>query len=92
MPPDELRLFIDEVTNRFRTGVLVVGSEYDQKCQIIAKVSDDLVQKGIQAHTIIKGIAPLIEGTGGGKANMAQAGGKNPQRLDEALCKAKEYI
>ncbi|CDZ79682.1 Alanine--tRNA ligase [Candidatus Rubidus massiliensis] len=92
LPPDELRLFIDEVTNRFRTGVLVVGSEYDQKCQIIAKVSDDLVQKGIQAHTIIKGIAPLIEGTGGGKANMAQAGGKNPQRLDEALCKAKEYI
>lgn len=90
--PEELKDFVDDVSARFTSGVLVLGVSAPDRCQIIAKVSDDFVQKGIKAQDIIKAIAPLVEGSGGGKANMAQAGGKAPQRLAEALAKVRELL
>lgn len=89
---DEFKLCTDEVVEQLKSGVVVLGNVIDGKCQLIARVSDDLIQKGIKANEIIKVIAPIVNGGGGGKADSAQAGGKNPERIDEALMRAKELV
>lgn len=90
--PEELRTCMEDVSAKLPSAVIVLGAAADDKCQIMVRVSDDLVQKGIKANEIVKGVAPIIEGSGGGKPNMAQAGGKAPQKLEEALSKIKDLI
>ena len=58
---------------------------------LLAGVTDDLIKK-LKAGDIVKTIAPIVDGAGGGKPQMAQAGGKNPAKIDEALAKAMELI
>jgi len=58
---------------------------------LLAGVTDDLI-KSLKAGDIVKTIAPIIDGGGGGKPQMAQAGGKNPAKIDDALAKARELI
>lgn len=82
---EELRLCADDLMNRLKSGVLVLGAPFEERCQFIIRVSDDLVAQGIKAPDIVKAIAPIIDGSGGGKPNSAQAGGKAPQKIDEAL-------
>lgn len=90
---EELRLCADETMNKWKSGVLVLGTIVDdEKCQLLVRVSDDYVNKGVKAQEIIKGIAPIIEGTGGGRPNNAQAGGKSPSKLSEALSRVNEFI
>jgi alanyl-tRNA synthetase len=55
-------------------------------------MTNDLVEKGMSAGDVIKNIAPIVDGGGGGRPQMAQAGGKNPQKIGEALAKASEII
>lgn len=90
--PDELKLCADEVMERLGSGILIFGNSTDGRCQLLARVSDDLIKNGVNANTIIKALAPIVNGGGGGKADSAQAGGKAPEKLDEALAKAKELI
>lgn len=92
LAPEELRTCAEEIMNRKPSLVLIVASGVDDKCSVIARVSDDWVSKGIKAQEIVKVMAPLIEGSGGGKPNSAQAGGKAPQKIHEALNKAKEFL
>jgi alanyl-tRNA synthetase len=90
---EELRVYADELTLKLPSSVIILGAQSnDDNCQLLVRVSDDLVGKGIKANEIIKKIAPLVEGSGGGKANSAQAGGKKPQGIQAALAKAKELI
>jgi alanyl-tRNA synthetase len=90
---EELRLCADDLFQKLQPSiVLVLGTKIEDKCHILVRVSDDLVAKGIQANKIVQTLAPLIEGSGGGKPNSAQAGGKAPQKLGEALAKSKELI
>ena len=89
---DEVRVFADEVMAKMPSCVLVIGATADDKCQLLVRVSDDLVTRGTKASEIIKTIAPIIEGSGGGKANSAQAGGKAPHKLKEALAKVREIF
>lgn len=89
---DELRTCADEIMNRFSSLALILASGAEDKAQVIVRISDDLVSKGIKAGDIVKAIAPIIEGSGGGKPNSAQAGGKAPQKIPEALSKVKEII
>jgi len=55
-------------------------------------VTDDLIKKGLSAGDIIKEIAPIVDGGGGGRPQMAQAGGKDPAKIDDALARAAELI
>ncbi len=89
---DEMRACADEIMNKNSSLVLVLASAEGNKCSILVRVTDDLVAKGIKAHEIVKAISPLIEGSGGGKPNQAQAGGKAPSKIPEALKKAKEFL
>lgn len=85
LSPEDLRVCADEIASRLPSGVVVLASGAQDKCSMIVRVSDDLVKNGVNAQNIIKAIAPVIEGSGGGKPNSAQAGGKAPQRISEAL-------
>ena len=59
---------------------------------LIAAITDDLVKKGLKAGDIIKEVAPIVDGRGGGRPQMAQAGGKNPAKIKDALTAAAELI
>lgn len=88
---EDLRLCADDLMEKMKSGVLVLASNADNKCSIIARVSDDLITK-IKANDIVKAISPIIEGSGGGKPNSAQAGGKSPQNIPHAFAKIRELF
>lgn len=90
--PEEMRIVADEIMAKLPSGVVLLASRSDDKCQLLARVSDDLVAKGTKAIDLIKVLAPIVDGTGGGKANSAQAGGKSPHKIAEALAKARELL
>jgi len=82
----------DRLKEKIKSGVIILASEVDGKASLLAMVTPDLIEKGLNAGKIISQISPLVDGKGGGRADMAQAGGKNPARLKDALKKAEEII
>lgn len=92
LSPEEMRIVAEEIAKQMPSVVTVLGSAYEEKGNLLVRVSDDLVAKGVNAGQMIKTIAPIIEGGGGGKAGSAQAGGKAPQMVPEALKKARELL
>ena len=91
-PAEEVRNAIDMIKKKAGSAAIVFGLAEGDKVTLLSGVSDDLIQKGLKAGDIVKEIAPLIGGAGGGRPQMAQAGGKNPQALPQALQKAVEFI
>jgi len=73
-------------------SVVVLGGEFGGKAGLVALVSKDAVERGLSAGSIIREIAPIVGGGGGGRADMAQAGGKDPSKLNEALAAARAAI
>ncbi|GIW94322.1 MAG: alanine--tRNA ligase [Pirellulaceae bacterium] len=90
--PALLRHLIDQVRARGgSTAVLLAGTTDDGKVLIVTGVSRDLVQRGLHAGNWAKLVAAVVGGGGGGKPDMAQAGGKNPEKLPEALAEARRF-
>ncbi len=89
--PKELRIASDELKNRLKSCIIVLGSVVDGKVALIASVSDDLKGR-VKAGDLIKGVAAFVDGKGGGKPDMAQAGGSNPAGLDKALASVKGFV
>jgi alanyl-tRNA synthetase len=87
-----LRFYVDIVRDRIGSGIVVLGASSDVKAMLVAAVSPDLVGKGYHAGLLLEKIAPLVGGGGGGRPDMAQAGGKNPAGVDSALKEAEEQI
>jgi alanyl-tRNA synthetase len=79
-----MRQLSDTLLDRIKSGVVVIGRANDGKASLIVRTSDDLTKK-IPAGQVIKELAPIIGGRGGGKADMAEGGGSNPEKLGEAL-------
>ncbi|AQQ69691.1 Alanine--tRNA ligase [Limihaloglobus sulfuriphilus] len=90
--PDDMRSAMDMLKKKAPSSVIFLASAVDGKVMMIAGVTDDLVKKGIKAGELVRELAPIVGGGGGGRPQMAQAGGKNPEKLDECLKKAKETI
>jgi len=88
---DELRNFGDSLRSRIGSGIVSVGAEVDGKAAILVMVTKDLADK-FNARDIINEIAGLVDGRGGGRPDMAQAGGKRPEGLNEALNKVAEVV
>jgi alanyl-tRNA synthetase len=82
---DTLRQMTDRFRQKYPSGVVVLATIVDGKPAIIANVTDDLVKRGIHAGELIKQIASVVDGSGGGRPNLAQAGGKDPEKISEAL-------
>jgi alanyl-tRNA synthetase len=92
VPPDTLREMSDWFRGAVPSGVMILGSVSDAKPQLVAAVTDDLTKQGLHAGNLIKQIAPIIGGGGGGRPTMAQAGGKDTAKLDEALATGRTLI
>ncbi|MBQ0026685.1 MAG: alanine--tRNA ligase, partial [Lachnospiraceae bacterium] len=89
---NELRTLSDDLRDKLGDGVIVLASAADGKVNLIAAATDSVQNKGVHAGNLIKEIAPIVGGGGGGRPSMAQAGGKNPEGIEEALKKAVEVI
>ena len=87
-----LRELGDQLKEKLGDGVVVLASVCDGKVNLMATATDGAMKTGAHAGNLIKGIAALVGGGGGGRPNMAQAGGKNPAGVDEALKKAAEVL
>jgi alanyl-tRNA synthetase len=86
-----MRQLIDQIRKKTSTSaVFLATTEGDGKVVLVAGVSRDLVAKGISAGNWVRDVAPIVGGGGGGKPDLAQAGGKHPEKLPDALAKAKE--
>jgi len=87
----QLRTLVDNFRNKIGSGVVVIGSVADGKVAIIAGVTKDLTSR-IQAGKIVGQVAQKVGGSGGGRPDMAEAGGKNPEALDQALREAYAVV
>ena len=72
--------------------MIVIASSANGKVNLVAMATDEAMAKGAHAGNLIKGIAALVGGGGGGRPNMAQAGGKNPSGIPDAVAKVKEVL
>ena len=89
---NSLRELGDSLRNKLENGVIVLAGTKDGKVSLVAMAADQAVKAGIHAGNIIKQIAPILGGGGGGKPQMAQAGGKFAEKIEEALTHAKQII
>ncbi|MBO5371576.1 MAG: alanine--tRNA ligase [Lachnospiraceae bacterium] len=87
-----LRELGDQLKEKLGEGVVVLASENDGKVNLIAMATDAAMKQGAHAGNLIKGIAGLVGGGGGGRPNMAQAGGKNPAGIDAAIAEVKVVV
>ncbi|HAD06296.1 MAG TPA: alanine--tRNA ligase [Anaerolineaceae bacterium] len=89
---ETLRQMCDRFRQKFTTGVIVLASVENEKPLLIGALSDDLVKRGWHAGDLIKSVATVVGGGGGGRPNLAQAGGKDVGRLPEALQQVYEWV
>jgi len=89
--PKGLRELADTLKDRVGSGVIAIGAEKEGKATLLVAVTRDLTSR-FKAGDLIKGLAPVIGGSGGGKPELAQAGGSRPEKLDEALEKLYELL
>jgi len=89
---NELRNLGDELKSKLAGGVVLLISDKDQKVNLMAMASDEAIAKGAHAGNLVKGVASEVGGGGGGRPNMAQAGGKNPAGIPAALAKAADVL
>jgi len=89
---DALRGIVDELKSKLPSAVIVLGAVQEDKVNLVASVSPDLVKKGLHAGKLVKEAAALCGGGGGGRPDMAQAGGKDASKLADALKLAEELV
>ena len=87
-----LRELGDQLKEKLGEGVIVIASAADGKVNLMATATEGVLKQGVHAGNLIKGIAGLVGGGGGGRPNMAQAGGKNPEGIEAALAKVLELV
>jgi alanyl-tRNA synthetase len=89
---DEFAPLANDLLARLGSGMILLGVEDEGRCQLLLKISPDLTAKGFKANELIQEIAKMVSGTGGGKADMAQAGGKDPSGMKEAFSIFKRLV
>jgi alanyl-tRNA synthetase len=87
-----LREMTDWFRDRLVSGVVVLGTVLDGRPALVAAVTSDLVERGVDADKLVRGIAHIVGGGGGGRPTLAQAGGRDPSRLDDALRQAPSVL
>lgn len=87
-----LRLITDDLKNRLKPAVIILGSTLDNGVSLVAGLTPDLVKRGLSALEIIQPLAAIIGGGGGGRPDLAQAGGRIPAKLGQALKEAEKII
>jgi alanyl-tRNA synthetase len=88
---DGLRALVDQHRSRIKSGVVVLASPSDGKVTIVVGVTPDLTKK-VPAGQVVKQIAPIVGGGGGGRPDFAEAGGKDPSKIGEMLAAARDVV
>ena len=88
---DGLRAVADQIRAQIKSGIVVLASPADGKVQIVVAVTPDLTSR-IKAGQIVKELAPMVGGAGGGRPDFAEAGGKQPEKVDEMLGASQAVI
>ncbi len=91
MNPKDLRALVDMARERLRSGVVVAATVVDEKVALVTGVTPDLTHR-VHAGQLAKALASLVDGSGGGRADMAQAGGRSPEKLLEALARVPSLV
>lgn len=89
---DQLRNMVDDLKQKVASGVVLLGSVQGEKVNLVAGVTKDLTQRGLHAGKLVKEIASRCGGGGGGRPDLAQAGGKDPSKLKEALAFVPQLV
>jgi alanyl-tRNA synthetase len=89
---DAVRLLADELLDRLKMGVVILGGTSAGKVSLAVKISKDLLARGLNAGNIVREAAKVAGGGGGGRPDFAQAGGKDPAKLDDALNLAEQLV
>ncbi len=90
--PDDLRQQIDLIRRKASPCAVLLATQADGKVRLVAGLSRDLVERGLHAGNLVKAAASIMGGGGGGKPDMAQAGGKDPTKIGEALSEGVRFI
>ena len=88
---DGLRTLVDQHRSRIKSGIVILASPSDGKVTVVVGVTPDLTKK-VPAGQVVKRIAPIVGGGGGGRPDFAEAGGKNPAKIGEMLAAARGVI
>ena len=83
--PSALRDISDTVRQKLGDAVVMLGSASDGRVHLVANVAPSVVERGVKAGDLVRAAAPIVGGGGGGRDTLAQAGGKQPEKLEEAL-------
>lgn len=89
---NSLREISDKIKDKNNSCIIFLASELNEKVLFVSSVTNDLIEKGIHAGNIVKKAASIAGGGGGGRPDFAQAGGKNPNKIDEAINAVKEQL
>jgi len=89
--PEAMRELADKLRDQLKSGIVVLGGEKDGKATLLVAVTPDLSKK-YPAGNLVKELSKTLGGRGGGKPELAQAGGGDPARLDAALARAYELV
>ncbi|WP_044895990.1 alanine--tRNA ligase [Bacillus alveayuensis] len=89
---NSLRTMVDDLKQKLGSAIVVLGAANEGKVNLAAGITKDLVEKGYHAGKLIKEVATRCGGGGGGRPDMAQAGGKNPDQLDDALKYVEDWV
>src|SRR6187401_3649399 len=81
----------DSLRDRAGRGVVVLAAENDGKVQLLVSVTKDLIEH-VKAGQLVKELAPIVGGGGGGRPDFAEAGGKDPSQIDAMLARARELV
>jgi len=92
LEPAEMRILVDRLKRACKSAAILLSSVKDDKVQLVAGFTEDLVRRGLDANRFIKEVARIVGGGGGGRANLAQAGGKDIARAQEAVNEAERLL
>ena len=92
VPAEAVRESIDWLRSQAGSAAVLLAAKSDGKVLLVAGMTDDLVKKGLRAGDLIKTVAPLLGGRGGGKPQLAQGSGNKPEALEHALDQARGWI
>ncbi|MDE6964459.1 MAG: hypothetical protein K2P30_12625, partial [Lachnospiraceae bacterium] len=81
-----------QLKTKLGEGVILLVSDKDGKVNMVAMATEEAMGRGAHAGNLIKGVAGKVGGGGGGRPNMAQAGGKNPEGIDDAIAEASKVL
>ncbi|MFN2215316.1 MAG: alanine--tRNA ligase [Anaerolineales bacterium] len=92
MEVNTLRILCDRFREKYQTGVAVIGTVNNDRPMVMAAVTEDMTKRGINAGDLVNFLAVTLGGSGGGRPTLAQAGGKDPTKLDQALENVMDYV